>query len=88
MKTKTYSVLLANGECDFDSRDGIETIDEVIAFAAGRGASYIVYVDHEDGYAPIKAIHDTDANSYLVDPDWSRMRMTPDEFAAYLRKHL
>lgn len=84
---KKYNVTLSNNQSIFDFRDGIETIEEVITFASGRGASYIVHVDRDDGVF-IKAIHNSDDNSYLVDPDWSRMHMTPEKFAAYLRKYL
>ena len=83
---KTYNVTLVNSDCIFDSRSGIETAEEAVAFATGRGGSYIVWVDAGDVTNQIKAKHYTHNESFAVDEgleEWTNM--SNQQFVRYLQ---
>ena len=87
---KSYNVTLSNKQCIFDQRDNIETAEEAVAFASGRGSSYLVYIDAgkgENGEC-IKATHHTSTNTFAVDDGWDCIYLAPAQFADYLRKNL
>lgn len=84
---KNYNVTLSNNQCIFDQRDNIETAEEAVAFASGRGSSYLVYVD-AGGDKTIKAKHHTSRNTFAVEDGWDWVYLTPAQFADYIRKNL
>lgn len=89
---KTYSVALSNDSCIFDSRDEIPTAKEAVAFAAGRGSSYRVYVSTEESESKgiqVMATYYTMTNHFAVDTSWcTAVNLTPEQFAAHIRTHL
>lgn len=87
---KKYNVTLSNKQCIFDQRDNIETAEEAVAFASGRGSSYLVYIDAGEVEAGgrIKATHHTSTNTFAVDNGWDSIYLTPEQFADYIRKNV
>lgn len=85
---KKYNVTLSNADCIFDSRDGFDTAEEAVRFAAGRGGKYRVYVDSGNPENTIMATHYTDKSSFAVDGFDGRIFMTAANFARYLESVL
>lgn len=87
---KSYNVTLSNKQCIFDQRNNIETAEEAVDFAAGRGYTYVVYIDagKSDKGECIKATYRTSHNAFAVEDGWDCIYLTPAQFADYIRKNL
>lgn len=86
--TKTYSVTLSNRDYIFDDHSGFASIEEAIAWATGRGYSYVAYFDVDGGDGLGISVSCDSDNNFSVYNGVEWMQYSTAKLAAYLKRNL